>query len=156
MRREYDSIYPTIPTKVKHDKMFEKPRRILAKEIMSKNIVSFKPDDHVTKAIDALLYHNITGAPVVEDNNMLIGIISEKDLLQLALSEAFMNSMEGYIEDYMTTHVISIRPETDLYEIAQLLNQYSFRRVPVTEGTKVVGVVSRKDALTCLQKLLTS
>ena len=121
--------------------------------------------DTVTKempvydAIKILLDNKISGAPVtkkVDGKNRLIGIISEKDYLSLLSNNAFYDQLPPgcCVENYMSTNVTSISPETDIFQVVDLFLRNVFRRLPVVdaEGT-VVGIVSRRDVLTNCKKL---
>ena len=152
--REYDSDYPTVREDKKVEPMYRKPVAIRVGEIMSRSLILFKRDEPVVNAISALVKNKITGAPVVDENQGLVGIISEKDILKIAMNEAFFETPLGQIDDYMSKNVIFISSDCSLFEIASLFSKHKIRRLPVVDNNKVVGIVSCKDVLTRLLTVL--
>ncbi|MHC4073161.1 MAG: CBS domain-containing protein [Planctomycetota bacterium] len=124
-----------------------------------------KRDTEIYDAIQMLVDHNITGLPVVDDDMTLEGIITEKDVLPLLYD---IEARPGKVEDFMTKEVaffdqedsliniadcLMTKQEDSLINIADCLMTKHFRRVPITSGGKLVGVVSRKDIIACILKL---
>jgi CBS-domain-containing membrane protein len=109
---------------------------MLARDIMTRNIVTIHPYATIQEAARLLADHNISGVPVVDATGTMAGLVTEADLI----------SKSGQtVADIMSRRVISVGPETPVDEIAQLLTSHHFKRVPITEGKRVVGVVSRAD-----------
>ncbi len=121
-----------------------------AKEIMKTGVITVKRKTETYEAIRILVEHNITGLPVVNDDMTLAGIISEKDMLRLLYD---MEDKPGSVEDFMTKDVISFDKEDSLIDIAESLIKNDFRRVPILEEGKLVGILSRKDVIACILKL---
>ena len=117
----------------------ETPR---ACDVMSKDIIKASPEMLLTEVMDLLLRWSISGLPVVDDQGKLVGIISEIDLLNLAISG---NAADTRVREIMTKNVISYGPDTDMGELVQCFSTKRLRRVPIVEDGKVVGVVSRRD-----------
>jgi CBS domain-containing protein len=115
-----------------------------AAEIMTRTVVTVSPDTPLTKVIELLIRHSISATPVVDDDNNLVGIISEIDLINFALSGEAGNSL---VKDAMTTDVIAFSPDTLCPVIANCFAQKRLRRVPIVEDGKLVGLVSRRDVL---------
>ncbi len=120
-----------------------------AKEIMRTNVLSVTKDSPIQKAVDMLVENGITGLPVVDIETKLVGIISEKDVLKLLYN---LDTNEGYVEDYMTRCVVSFDVENDLLEICESLIENGFRRVPILSDGKLVGIISRRDIISHIQK----
>lgn len=141
-----------------------------ALDIMTTTVVTLKPDMTVREAARTLVDQHISGAPVVNDG-VLVGIVSEGDLLHRdelgtekqrrrswwlemvsASREAaeYVKSHGKSVADVMTRHVISIGEETDLSEIATLLERNHIKRLPVTRSGKLVGIVSRANLVQAL------
>lgn len=115
-----------------------------AQDIMTRNMVTVKPETPVREAIKILLEKRISGIPVVKDDMSLAGIITEKDLLQLA----FYDSMDdAVVSDFMSKDVITMKKDTDLLEICEFFMQNNYKRIPIVSDNKLVGVISRKDML---------
>jgi predicted transcriptional regulator len=79
--------------------------------------------------------------------------LSEKDCLRVFASGAYYNGAGGQVSDYMTRAVSTIEPDDELFQVADLFMTHSFRRLPVVEGGKLVGQVSRRDVLMASLKM---
>ncbi|HBG26645.1 MAG TPA: hypothetical protein DDX75_06075 [Phycisphaerales bacterium] len=121
-----------------------------AKTIMTTNVISVKRRTEIYDAIRTLSEHNITGLPVVNDDMSIAGIITEKDVLKLLYD---VNNTQGVVEDFMTKGVVSFNEEDNLTDITECLLKNSFRRVPITAGGKLAGIISRKDIIAYILKL---
>lgn len=127
-----------------------------AREIMVTSLVTFKPDMPLSSAMAVLLSKRISGAPVVDDDGMLIGMLSELDCLRVLSSDVFYaNDQEelGRVEQYMTEMAVTISPDTDLYGIAHYFLTKGVRRLPVLERGKLIGQVSRRDVLRLIDEV---
>jgi CBS domain-containing protein len=120
------------------------------KEIMKTEVITVKRETDTYEAIRILVENNITGLPVVNDDMTVAGIISEKDVLRLLYD---MEDKPGNVEDFMTKDVISFDQEESLIDITEHLIKHDFRRVPILEEGKLVGILSRKDVIACILKL---
>jgi len=111
---------------------------IPVKEVMTRNVITFKEDTPVEEVAQILTSKRITGAPVVGGDGMVVGIVSEVDVF----------SKKGKLaRDIMSTHVISVTEDTGIDEAARLLAGERIRRVPVIKRGKMVGLLSRSDVL---------
>ncbi|MHC4460153.1 MAG: CBS domain-containing protein [Planctomycetota bacterium] len=122
-----------------------------AKDIMTENVVSVKKDTPIYEALDLLSEYNITGIPVVRDDMILVGVLSEKDILRLFY--AHEDEEEGTVNDFMTQPAVHFDEEESLLDICDCLMNNYFRRVPVTSGGKLVGIISRKDIIDYILRL---
>ncbi len=123
------------------------------KEMMKTDIISVKRKTLIYDAIELMVNNNITGLPVVNSDMTLVGIISEKDVLRLLTDlETLMLSYDlkdssTTVEDYMTKDVISFQQDDDIIAVCECLVKNHFRRVPILNGKKLVGIISRKDLI---------
>lgn len=115
-----------------------------AKDIMTSPFVSVNAKSTVDEALELLLRHHVSGLPVVDDNDALLGVISEYDLLKLLYEPS---SDPPCIESFVTTDVLSTDVDDSLPEIADLFLTKSIRRLPVICDGKVVGIISRRDLI---------
>ncbi|MEA3286769.1 MAG: CBS domain-containing protein [Candidatus Marinimicrobia bacterium] len=122
-------------------------------DFMAKKVVVFKPEMDIYAAIDELVKSAISGAPVVDDNGKLIGIISQKDCLRTLANGVFHDAPAGPVSEYMTEAVMSIGPEMDIFTVADLFLNNVYRRIPVVENDIVVGQISRRDVLCAIQHM---
>ncbi len=121
-----------------------------AKEIMKTGVITVKKETGIYETIRILMENNITGLPVVNDDMTLAGIISEKDVLRLLYD---MEDKPGNVENFMTKDVITFDQEDSLIDIAESLIKNDFRRVPILEEGKLIGILSRKDIIAYILKL---
>jgi CBS domain-containing protein len=122
-----------------------------AKDVMSTDVVSVKKDDPIFDAIKLLIEKNISGLPVVEDDMTLIGVLSEKDVVDLFYEHE--QAEEKTVCDYMTNPAVSFEGNHALLNVCNFMQKNIFRRVPVTSNGKLVGIISIQDILNAvLQK----
>ncbi len=115
-----------------------------AKDVMTKDVITISPDATLAVAIEILITKKISGMPVIDTKGKLIGIISEKDILNFAFSGNLHNTE---VKEAMTKSVTSFPPDADVDSIALAISQHQFRRVPIVEFDKVIGILSRRDIL---------
>jgi CBS domain-containing protein len=119
-----------------------------AKDIMTTDVVTVRRDAPAEEVVMLLLTNQIAGIPVVEQDMTLLGIVTEKDLLELFYGPEA--AKEKTAEDFMTQPAVHFEEGESLEGICQCLLEVTFRRVPVTREGKVVGIVSRPDVLRCI------
>lgn len=122
-----------------------------AKDIMTENVVSVKKDTPIYEALEILAKYNITGIPVVREDMILVGVLSEKDVLRLFY--AHEDEEEGTVNDFMTQPAVHFDEKESLLDICDCLTNNYFRRVPVTSEGKLVGIISRKDIINYILQL---
>ena len=124
-------------------------------EYMDEVVPSLSPETRIMKAVDFLLRHHVTGAPVVDASGKLLGIITETDLLKL-LTEGIQAQQptKETVAEYMTTDVVTVAPTVDIYYVAGIFMNNNFRRLPVVEDGKIVGAITRYDLLRVIRLLM--
>ncbi|MDO8534314.1 MAG: CBS domain-containing protein, partial [Xanthobacteraceae bacterium] len=141
-----------------------------ASDVMVRDVITVRADDTVQDVAKVLLKHRISGAPVVGERGEIIGIVSEGDLMRRAetgtqyrhtwwgkcliatetLAAEYVKANARKIADVMTTRVIAATPDTQLGDIAVMLEKNRIKRVPIVSGDKLVGIVSRANLLQAL------
>jgi CBS domain-containing protein len=141
-----------------------------AQDVMTKNVATVSPSATVPEVAHLLLERNISAAPVVDEKGKLVGIVSEGDFLrrheivgrdrrswwlQLLRTETeraqeYTKTHSQRVEDVMTRNVVTVREDTQIAEIARILEGKRIKRVPVLRDGKIVGIVSRADLLRAL------
>lgn len=121
----------------------------IVKEYMTSPVLTLKNNSTIYEAMDFLISKRISGAPVVDKNGNLVGIISEKDCLRLMSLgvENRLPSIEESVENFMTKNVITIDPKMDIFFAAGLFLKNVYRRLPVVSEGKIIGQISRVDIL---------
>ncbi|MFC1893472.1 HPP family protein [Chloroflexota bacterium] len=113
-----------------------------AKDIMTENVVTVRSDALVTDIIKLLLRYHISGLPVVDEERNLLGVVTEHDVINFALSG---DAADTRASEVMTTNVETYSLDTKVVEIINRFASHRIRRVPVVDGRKVVGIISRRD-----------
>lgn len=124
-----------------------------ARDYMSVKLVTFTPDMEIHRAINALLKHRISGAPVIDAEGRLVGIISKKDCLRIAFSASYHKDLGGRVLEYMSRDVETVEADTDIVEVAERFLKGPYRRFPVMTNNRLVGQISRHDVLRALEEL---
>ena len=114
---------------------------MVAKDIMTRDIIMVQPKMTVKQLAMLLIKNQISGAPVAAEDGKIVGIVSEADILAKKARQ---------VKGIMSTKVISIDEETPVEEIAQLMAMHKIKRLPVMKGNKIVGIVSRADIVSAI------
>jgi CBS domain-containing protein len=143
--------------------------RILVKDIMMTNVVSIKRNADLHEAARLLSENRISGMPVVDDNNRVIGVISEADILMLAgmkrehtfkdilrniLGEPLPARSGGNkVEDVMSFPPITSKADDEVMEVAKIFDERRIKRLPVVDNDgRLLGIVSRADIVRAIGK----
>ena len=118
---------------------------VKAKDIMTTPVVSVKKDTPMYEAAQLLSTNNITGVPVVDDDMTPVGMITEKDIMDLF--DVLQYAEDRTVNSSMSREVVSFDAEDDLDDICHCLKRNGFRRIPVTAQGKLVGIISRRDLI---------
>ena len=125
----------------------------VVKDYMARTLVTFKPETDVLDAVHTLVQHRIAGAPVVDDEGNLLGMLSEFDCMQVALNAGYHGTWGGPVRDYMSDGVETVDADMSIVDLAQVFINKKFRRFPVVQGTRLVGQISRRDVLCALENI---
>lgn len=125
----------------------------LVRSYMAGKLVTFKADMDVLDALHELVQHRIAGAPVVDDQGELIGMLSETDCLKVALNAGYYGDWGGPVADFMSHDVETIDADMNIIDLAQKFLSTGFRRFPVLRNNRLVGQISRRDVLRALSEL---
>ncbi len=112
-----------------------------AKDIMTRDIITVSPTMSVKELAMTLIKNQISGAPVSSRNGEIVGVVSEADIVAKKGKD---------VRAIMTKQIISVKEETPVEEIAQLMTTHKIKRLPVMRGDKVVGIVSRADIVSAI------
>ncbi|MGQ0676737.1 MAG: CBS domain-containing protein [Rhodospirillales bacterium] len=138
-----------------------------AKEIMTRNVRTVKPETPVRDIARLMHKQRVSAVPVVDRNRRVLGIVSEGDLMRrpeagtvprrswwldlltdpASRAGEYAKTRGQRARDVMSCTVVSVTPDTEAAEIADILERWNIKRVPVVRGERLVGVVSRRDLL---------
>jgi len=122
-------------------------RSIKVRDYMTRSLITLKADTNIFKAFKVLTVNNISGAPVVDTNRRLIGILSEGDCLTAVIKGSYYEEVGGLVSDFMSSQVVTIGPDDDIMDIAEKFHESKRRRFPVIEDGRLIGQISQKDIL---------
>lgn len=128
-------------------------RSMQVRDYMVEDPLSFTPETEVLKAIQQLYTHHLSGAPVLDAAGALVGFFSEKDGLKVALNASYYEQPGGPVSQFMTREVKTLDAESSLADAVALFLSNPYRCYPVVKDGRLVGQLSRRDALKALEKL---
>ncbi len=120
---------------------------LAAGEIMSTNLQTVRPNTSIQEAIEILIQQRVSGLPVTDDQNRLVGMITEFALLAVAYDRSVSRQTVG---QHMTRDVITVNADDPASRVADLCIVHRVRRVPVMREGRLVGVIARRDVLRAL------
>lgn len=120
------------------------------RDYMSRQLVTLSPGTEILQALDVFVRKDVSGAPVVDDDGGLIGILTEKDCMKVALNAAYHSEYGGIVSDYMTAPVVSVSPGDGIVSLAERFLRERYHRYPVVDQERLVGVISRRDIVRAL------
>lgn len=122
-------------------------KSIKVRDYMTKRLVTFRPETDLFEAIEALKTNGISGAPVVDANEQLVGLLSEGDCLDAIIKDIYYTEAGGKVSDYMSTDVATISPQDDIVDVAVEFKKQGRKRFPVIDDGELVGQISQRDIL---------
>lgn len=114
---------------------------------------TFTPDMDVLRAIHVLVERDISGAPVIDQHGSLIGFLSERDCMKVALEAGYQGDAGGHVEDFMTKEVHTVDVDEPIIEVAERFLATSHKRFPVLQNNRLVGAITRRKVLKTLEFL---
>ncbi len=131
---------------------------LIVADYMATHLITFTPEQTIQDVVRTLLAKRISGAPVVNDQRELVGVISEGDCLTEVVKGKYDNLpiFSGKVRDHMSSEVISINADMNIFEAANMFLSRRIRRFPVLREGKLVGQVSQKDVMKAVLKLKSS
>jgi len=138
-----------------------------AHHIMTRNVITVSPDTSIAAAADAMLEHHVSGLPVLDASNQLVGIVSEGDFLRRSeigtqrkrprwlqfflgpghSADDFVHERGRKVEDVMTRDPVTVDEATPLEELVRLMEKGGIKRLPVLRDKILVGIVTRANLL---------
>jgi CBS domain-containing protein len=130
-------------------KMTVEPLRV--RDYLTTDVLAIGADVEIMRAIHMLVEQDISGIPVVDDRSRVIGILTERDCIRTALQAGYFDEAGGLVADYMSSPVHTVSPDDSLMDLAELFATSPFRRCPVVEDGRLVGLICRRDVLRALK-----
>jgi CBS domain-containing protein len=121
-----------------------------AEKIMGKNVVSVTPDTSIFVAMHMLIEKEISGLPVVDGANHVVGVVTENDMLNLLLNTSL--SEKDVVRNFMTESVVTFDAKDSIIDICEFFIKNHICRVPILKDGKLVGIISRRDLIMAILK----
>ncbi|MBN1763402.1 MAG: CBS domain-containing protein [Methanomicrobia archaeon] len=150
--------------------------KVKVKELMTTDVIAFKPSDKIQQVAETFRVNRISGAPVIDDQRRVIGVISEADIMKLTatipfpdidplnpfpvfslsaymkqvrdIQEEIATLFEGEVKDVMSRKPVTISPEDSISNAARIMRKNDFNRIPVVDADgKLVGLIARDDII---------
>ena len=144
-------------------KSFQGPRRkpqeeevpLRVRDYMTQKLITFSPDQSVEEVIEDLIRYKISGGPVVNEKNELVGIISEGDCIKHVSESRYHNlpSENRKVEQHMAKNVETIDGDMNIFDAANKFLNDRRRRFPIVENGVLIGQISQKDILKATLRL---
>ena len=127
---------------------------LTAADVMNRDVVTFRQDSSLKEAFKIIATRNFSGAPVVNDDDELIGVVTEKDLLASVSLASSTPGQYGQKIPYIQ-NVVAVTADMSIEELRGFFVEFGFKRFPVVdENRKVIGVVSRRDLVRLVSEQL--
>lgn len=122
-------------------------------DYMTRDVIVLSPRTSVHQALSLLLANDISGAPVVDERGEVVGMLTGRDVLGAIYDASYHQDLGGPVSAYMARDVRSVDVDADVMEVIELFLKTPFRRFPVMRGTRLVGLISRRDVMRAIQRL---
>ena len=140
------------------------------KDVMTRNVISVGPDESIMKAARLMLQNRISGLPVIDSDGELIGIVTEGDFLRRGelgtqrrrpkwlefivgpgrLADEYVHTAGRKVDEVMTTDPVTVSEDDFLEKVVDLMERRHVKRLPVTRGGHVIGIISRSNLMHAL------
>ena len=123
---------------------------------MTRKLITFNPDQSLIEVMEILMRNKITGGPVVDEDEHLVGMISDTDCMKKISENRYFNIPMGgtdKVSAYMSREVETIDADKSIFDAAVLFSKSPFRRFPVIENGNLVGQISQGDVLHAALKI---
>jgi len=144
-------------------------RKIPVNDVMTEEVITVKKDADMHEVARLLSENKISGLPVVDNENLVLGIVTEadvfymagmkrehtfKDILRHILGEPVpRRENKDKVEDIMTSPAITTKPDTDIREVASVLDERRIKRLPVVDNeNRLIGIISRADIVRAMRR----
>lgn len=121
------------------------------RDVMTNPVIRIHPEETVAVAARTLARYNIGSLPVCGSDGRLCGVVTDRDLVTRCLASGRAPGITP-VSQVMTAQVVSVRPDMELSEAAQVMGSHQVRRLPVVENGRLCGMVSLSDLMGAREK----
>jgi len=127
-------------------------RSVLVRDHMSTDLVTLDQDMDILRAAHTLIRNGISGAPVLDREGQLVGLLTERDFMAVVIQAGYHATPGGPVREYMSTNPMTVAPDYSILKVADLFIQGRFHRYPVVDQGRLVGLISRRDVMRAMGK----
>ena len=121
------------------------------RDYMVSDPITIRPKTEVMSVARMLVENNISGAIVVDGDRRVVGMLTERDFIEVALNAGYFDERGGSVAEFMAKDVETVGPDDSLVDVAARFVSSPYRRYPVVEDGRLVGVIARRDVLRALR-----
>lgn len=121
-------------------------------DYMQRAVISVSPEWQIMRAVHLFVKKDISGAPVLDKDGNLLGMLTERDCITVALSAGYFDEPGGVVADFMTSPVKTVAENDSLMDIATRFRDTPYRRFPVMGEGRMTGIISRRDILRAMTR----
>jgi len=122
------------------------------KEYMREVLVTFREDTDVLRAVHLLLEKDVSGAPVLDRLGNIVGFLSEKDVMGIALDSGYYDDSAGTVERFMSKKVVTVDAEDSIVAAARIFRDSSMKTLQVMLDGRLAGMLTRRDVLRAFER----
>ncbi|MEN9434175.1 MAG: hypothetical protein RLZZ422_1764 [Pseudomonadota bacterium] len=126
------------------------------RDYMSSRVATLREDQNVREAVDVFTKYNVFSAVVLNNLGNLVGIVSVSDCIHVAIKSGYHAGWRGTVKEIMSPDVRTVEASENIMNVANMFMSNNYRRYPVLEDNRVVGVITRLDVLKGLDRILNS
>ena len=131
----------------------DKLKAVRVRDHMTTRLVLLEPEMEIVRATHLLIRNDVSGAPVVDRAGRLVGILTERDCIRVAVHAVYHGMPGGLVRDVMSPDPEAVSPEENIFELASRFIESRYRRYPVVENGRLVGLISRRDVMRAIGRL---
>jgi len=120
---------------------------MLVKDYMTTKVISLDPEMEILRAAHTLIRHGFSGAPVLDRHGRLVGMLTERDCIAVAMHAGYYGTPGGLVKDHMSDNPLSVGPGESILDVAKLFVSGRFHRYPVLDNGRLIGIISRRDVM---------
>lgn len=125
---------------------------LLIRDYMREVLVTFRQETDVLRAVHLLLEKDVSGAPVTDRLGNIVGFLSEKDVMGIALDAGYYEDSAGTVEPLMSRTVVTVDAEDSIVAAARIFRDSSMKMLPVMLNGRLAGILTRRDVLRAFEQ----
>ncbi|MFM2249012.1 MAG: hypothetical protein RL071_5087 [Pseudomonadota bacterium] len=127
-----------------------------ARQLMTSSVIRLRADLPMLEAAHTLAQEAVSGAPVVDNQGVLVGVFSEEDVMRALAAALVYDQREGTVGEHLRGEAVTVPPDAGLVDLCALMAERRVKRLLVIEGGKMVGLIARRDLMTALARAVSA